>query len=315
MELGLIDLVVVLVVGAVVGTISLLNRRRAEKEKIRVPTELVAALVVALGLLVLLASRWDVLHEDPLVAGVLVGTLASVAIGMAILGAVSRVRRDLSRVASQVGAQMAGIGNLQFFATKAETLDALVEETISAKEKLIATRFSPADISTEDAYWRAIRQKAMDPKVLYVRIHCLAHSSSTAIDGVCRLVSELRGAEQFRLAITFANNSFEMILSDEKECMFCFHDLEMTIRNGFRVDRNLPSSAQVVDNFGSTLRRMIEDSYLVIDFGRWVRSVEDVERLQTHLRRVHAEFRTGRLPEVVHPSRREDFLQGLFARV
>jgi len=312
-DLGIFDLVVVVVVGIVIGLVWTYNRRRDEGERLSVPTEVISAIVVALGALAILAIQSGVVARDPVLFAVAVTTMVTLLIGVLILLGVRRVRRDVSRLASQVGVQVAGIGNLQFFPSKAETFDALTAETIGAKEKLIATRFSPADITTEDSYWGAIRQKAMDPHVLYVRIHSLAHPSATAIDGVCRLISELRGAPQFRLAIALYNNSFELILSDEKECVFCFHDLEMTIRNGFRVDRNLPSSAQVVDNFGSTLRRMIDDCYIVVDFGRWVRTAEDADKLQAHLRAVHARFKEGKLPDPIHPSRVEAFLQELFS--
>ena len=218
------------------------------------------------------------------------------------------MRRDIRVVGERFGEQMAGLGNLQFLPTKEEAMRALTEETAKTKEKLTATRFSPADISIEDDYWHELRKAAFDPTIFSTRIHSLAHRDRSAIDGLCRLVSELRGAPRFRLAVAMFNNAFELILSDERECIFCFHDQGMTVRNGFRIEGNQPSSAKIVANFGSTLRRMVEDCHIVVDFERFVRTEEDVERLQAYLRHLHEEYREGRIPRPVHHSEMDDFI-------
>ncbi len=269
------------------------------------------AVVTLLGIGVVVAWNSGVIHSDPLLFLTAVVTVLGATISALVLRTLGRLRRQVSSVEGRVGAQMAGLGNLQFYATKDETFGALKAETLTAKEKLIATRFSPADISIESEYWSVVRQRAMDPSLLSIRVHSLAHHSSTALEGICRLIADLRGATQFRLAIALYNNSFELILADDRECVFCFHDLEMTIKNGFSVDTNMPAGAQIVSNFGSTVRRMIDDCYLVVDFGRWVKTTDDVERLQGHLRQVHSRYRQGQIPHRVEPNKTEDFLTEL----
>jgi len=298
-------IVAVLVIG-----IWIYNRKQGEEgRKIDIPTEALVLLVTVIGILVILTARSGIVNKEPILFVMSIFLVVTAISSFVDAYYTIQVRKDLKVVSTQFGAQMAGLGNLQFFPTKDETFKELVKQTNQATEKLIATRFSPADISVEGEYWDAMRQRAFDPKVLYIRIHSLAHTSSSCIDGVCRLISEFRGAQNFRLAVAFFNNSFEMIISDERECIFCFHDLQMTIRNGFRVDTNLPSSAKVVANFDSTLRRMLEKCYLVIDFGKYVKTIEDVENLQNHLRIMHKEFSQGSVPRSVHPSDMEDFIK------
>lgn len=311
MVFGYFEVGIALAVGLAIGLVWLINRRRPSSSQISVPTEVVAAAITALGVSIVLAWNSGVMRSDPLLFVTAVAAVIGAAIGAVVLRTLARLRRQVSSVEGRVGAQMAGLGNLQFYATKDETFAALKTETLSAKEKLIATRFSPADISIESEYWSVIRQRAMDSSLLSIRIHSLAHHSSSALEGVCRLIADLRGASQFRLAIALFNNSFELILADDRECVFCFHDLEMTIKNGFSVDTNMPAGSQIVSNFGSTVRRMIDDCYLVVDFGRWVRTTDDVEKLQEHLRGVHSQYRKGQFPHRIEPSRTEDFLTEL----
>lgn len=311
MTFGYFEVGIALAVGIAIGLVWFINKRRPEGKQINVPTEVMVALVTVLGVGAVLAWNSGVIHSDPLLFVTAIVTVIGATVGGLILRSVARLRRQVSTVEGRVGAQMAGLGNLQFYATKEETFGALKTETLTAKERLIATRFSPADISVESEYWGVVRQRAMDASVLTIRIHSLAHHSSTALEGVCRLVADLRGASQFRLAVALYNNSFELILADDRECVFCFHDLEMTIKNGFSVDTNMPTGAQIVANFGSTVRRMIDDCYLVVDFGRWVKTTDDVEKLQAHLREVHAAYRRGQLPHRIEPSKTEDFLTEL----
>lgn len=308
---GYFEVGIALAVGIAIGLVWLINRRRPDGKQINVPPEVVAALLTGLGVSIVLAWNSGVIRSDPLLFLTAVVVVIGAVIGALTLRSLGRLRRQVSTVESRVGAQMAGLGNLQFYATKDETFAALRTETLTASEKLIATRFSPADISIESEYWSVVRQRAMDPSLLSIRVHSLAHHSSSALEGVCRLVADLRGATQFRLAVALYNNSFELILADDRECVFCFHDLEMTIRNGFSVDTNMPAGAQIVSNFGSTVRRMIDDCYLVVDFGRWVKTTDDVERLQAHLREVHTQYRKGQLPHRIEPAKTEDFLTEL----
>lgn len=296
-------------VALIMLAIWIFNRRQPESSrKVNMPTEVLVAVVTIFGLIIILIIRSRIFANDPLLLLISVILLITAIASFVDAYFTFQVRKDIRVVSARFGAQMAGLGNLQFYPTKDETFKELTRQTYQASEKLIATRFSPADISIEDEYWNAIRQKAFDQKVLYVRIHSLAHTSSSSIDGVCKLISELRGARNFRLAIAFFSNSFEIIISDEKECVFCFHDLQMTIRNGFKVDSMTQSGARIVSNFDSTLRRMLETCYLTIDFDRYVKTTEDVERLQQHLRQVHKEYLQGKLPRSIHLADMEDFL-------
>lgn len=109
--------------------------------------------------------------------------------------------------------------------------------------------------------------------------------------------------------MTFQNNNFDMIIVDDQDCLFCFHDFQMTIKNGFRVDKSSPSSSHVVENMGATYRRMLDSCYVQIDFGKFVKTEEDVRKLQHHLTEMHRRYCEGRLPKVMHTSEMEGFLR------
>ncbi len=268
---------------------------------------LVVGTIAAALVVVIIQSK--AVRDNPLLTGVAALSLITAVASFTDSFVTIKFRKDLELIAARLRAQVAGLGNLMFYSTKDEAFKNLSAMTLQAKEKIMATRFSPADISTESEYWFAIKQRAMDQSVLSVRIHSLAHRSSSCIDGVCKVIREFRGAKQFRLGIAFFNNAFEMIIADDRECVVCFHDLEMTIRNGFRVDTNLPSSAGVVTNFGDTYRRMLENCYLLIDFERFVNSDEDVRNLEAFLRARHKEYCEGRLPKAVHLGEMEEYLK------
>jgi hypothetical protein len=302
-----------LAVGALVGLailgLWLINRTREESKRLPVSHELVTVFVIGFAVVIGAAYRSGVVKREPLLLTVTIAGLVTLAFVIVNLVLTRRLRRELQDVSRHFGEQMAGLGNLQFYGTKDETMRQLTRETRGAKEKLIATRFSPADIRVESEYWAAIKDRAFDPSILYIRIHCLAHTDPSAVEGVCRLVEELRGAKQFQLAIAMFNNSFEIIIGDERECIFCFHDLSMTIRNGFRLDSTQPNSSRVIANLDSTLRRMLEACHIVIDFERFVQSNADVRCLQDYLRGLHSEYCAGHLPRPVHPSEMDRFLR------
>ena len=297
------------VAGLILVSLWLINRRREQSRKIPILPELISAAAIAIAIAVILSYRWETSIKQPL------PFIATIAVVLIALGTVtnlvvtSRLRRGLYEVSRKFTQEVAGLSNLQVYSTKDATIGALTQETLGAKEKLIATRFSPTDISLESEYWAAIKQRAFDPSLLYIRIHSLAHTDSRAVDGVCRLVEELRGAQRFQLGIAMFNNSFEIIVADEQECVFCFNDLSMTIRNGFRLDSSQPNSGRVVANFDNTLRRILEDCHVIIDFEKFVQSSTDVSALQSYLRRLHNEYREGRLPKPVHASQMENYLQ------
>jgi hypothetical protein len=234
------EILVAAIAGMLVVALWAINRRRERPQRLSVIPEVVTAISIAIAVTIVLVHRTEVATSQP---ALFAGSLAAVVIAIGVVMNVvttTRLRREFHEMSKAFSQQVAGLGNLQFFPTKDETMDALTAQTISAKEKLIATRFSPADIALESSYWEAIRKRAFDPSVLYIRIHCLAHMDSQALNGVCRLVEELRGAKRFQLAIAMFNNSFEVIIADERECIFCFNDLSMTIRNGFRLDSLQP---------------------------------------------------------------------------
>lgn len=303
-----VDLVVGGIVAFTIVVVWGINRRRGGGQRIDLPTE-----IVVFGSLLLVAAaiglyRLGAMADDPAAFVAAVAAIAAILLIALNMFVSLRVRRDLNVVAQRFGEQMAGLGNLQFLPTKEDAMHALTEETARTQEKLIATRFSPADITIEDEYWHAIRKTAFDPSILYTRIHSLAHRDHSSIDGLCRLVQELKGAPRFRLGVAMFNNSFELILVDERECIFCFHDHGMTVRNGFRIEGTQPSSAKIVANFAATLGRMVEDCHIVIDFDRYVRTEGDVQQLQSYLRRLHDEYRNGHIPRPIHHSEMDDFI-------
>lgn len=315
-ELGVspFELAVGTIVLLVVSVTWYVNRFRAESgHEIRLSTELITALVTLAGILTIMVLRSELASSNPVALVAFASSALMIIIGLYGVHLSRQTSVRVDDLSTQIGNQVAGLGNLQFFPSKEVTFNQLIEQTARARDKLIATRFSPADISTESDYWLAIKQRALDPSLLYIRIHSLAHHSPTCIDGICRLIDEFRGASQFRLGIAAYNNSFELILSDEQQCIVCFHDLEMTIRNGFRIDANMPSSAKVVANFEDTLRHMLASCYLVIDFGRHVQTLEQAECIKRHLRQVHAGYREGRIPHSIHARDVDDYLEHLFA--
>ncbi len=310
LQVNTLDLIVGSVVLAVVCVVWVVNHRRQDQQRqIHVQTEMLVIVVSIVAVAVLMVARSGIVAANPLLFAVGVLCLLAATAGLLDTYLTWKIRADLKLISQSLGAQMAGLGNLQFFPTKEETFKQLTSMTLRAHEKLMATRFSAGDISTETQYWDAIRQRALDPKILSIRIHCLGHTTSTAIDGICKVISEFKGAQQFRLGVTFSNNDFEVIVADDQECIFCFHDLQMTIKNGFSVDSRTVSSAHVVENMGATYRNMLARCYIVVDFGKFVRTDEDVRKLQQHLIQVHREYCQGRLPKPVHASDMEEFLR------
>lgn len=308
------EIIVAVTTGLVLATLWLINRRREQSQRLSVVPEMVTAAVVAIATAAVLVYRSEAVREQPVlfVSG-LVAVIVLICV-VANVVATTRLRREFHEVTKSFSQQVAGLGNLQFFPTKDLTIQALTAQTLSAKEKLIATRFSPTDIAIESEYWDAIRKRAFDPSILYIRIHCLAHMDSQAVDGICRLIEELRGAQRFQLAIAMFNNSFEIIIADERECVFCFNDLSMTIRNGFKLDSGQPNTGRVVANFDSTLRRMLDDCHVIIDFEKFVQSVADVRALQQYVRRLHAGYQDGHIPKPVHASEMESYLRRQLAQ-
>lgn len=307
-EVPIIDLIVASVVALAIATIWVLNRRREPDRRIDLPTEVVVFGSLLLVVTVVALYRLGASADDPAAFVAAVGAVAAVVLIAVNMFVSARIRRDIIRVSDRFGERMSGLGNLQFFPSKDDTMKALTDETNSCREKLIATRFSPGDIMIEDDYWKSIRSVAFNPSILYIRIHSLAHRSTSCVEGLCRLVAEMRGSSRFQLGVAMYNNSFELILSDERECIFCFHDLTMTVRNGFKIDGSQPSSGRIVSNFDATLRRMIDDCHIVIDFDRFVKTDEDVRRIQHYLRSLHEGYRQGRFPPAVHASDMEDFV-------
>jgi hypothetical protein len=307
-----------LVVGGVVAIILVIlwfvNRKREESRRIPVFAELISASAILIAIAAVVSYHWEKTTRQPLLLAAAVA-VALISISIVInLTMTIRVRQELHEVSQKFTQQVAGLGNLQVYATKDATIEALTKQALNAKEKLIATRFSPTGISLETEYWAAIKLRAFDPSLLYIRIHCLAHTDSSAIDGVCRLIEEFRGAKRFQLGIAMFNNSFEIIAADERECIFCFNDLSMTIRNGFRLESSQPDSARVVANFDNTLRRILEECHVIIDFEKHVQSATDVSALQRYLRRLQSEYIAGQLPKPIHSSQMESYLAAELAK-
>lgn len=305
------ELLVGAIAGLIIMAVWLVSRRRGGSRDTPVPSELISLAAIGLAALLLYAYRWQT--KDPLLFLGAASVLILLGTSGANLVVSNRLRRDFTEVSSRFTQQMAGLGNLHFFPTKDATIEALTAETMAAKEKLIATRFSPADIALESDYWAAIKRRAFDPSVLSIRIHSLAHTDESALVGACRLVEELRGAQRFQLAIAMFNNSFEIIVADELECIFCFNDLSMTIRNGFRLDSSQPNSERLIDNFEDTLRRMLGDCHVIIDFETFVQSQSDVRAVQSFLKKLHTDYREGRLPKPVHANEMVSYLRGKLA--
>ncbi|MHB8165648.1 MAG: hypothetical protein ACYDDT_02570 [Sulfuricella sp.] len=306
------EIVIFLLVLGTVAITFLINRtRRGTNREIKLDIEVILIVCTIFSVAVVALWRTGILQKEPLSAVILFILL----INTSILTLDFRSDRNsltmMLHLADRFKAEVAGLGNISFFSTKDETFSQLVSLTNNTKEKLMASRFSTGDISTESEYWNAIKKRAYDPHTTSLRIHCLAHASTTAVNGVCKLVNEFAGATNFWLGIAFFNNSFEVIISDDKDCVFCFHDLEMTIKNGFHVDGTKPSNRDIVANMGDTFRRMLEECYIVIDFARFVRTPEEAQRICDHLRSVHDDFVNGIIPTPVAHHKKEEFMTNL----
>ena len=294
----------------IVTVIWLVNRKRAidSKQAIKVDTGFLATFVTIVG--VTLVAIW---HSDFFAGQLLLTLIFIVLLGNTAL-VVWNLRNDIysarqvETLVKRFREDVAGLGNIHFFPTKEETYRHLRQLTLNAREKLMATRFSLGDISHEKEYFQAVRDLAFNPEVLSIRVHSLAHRSKSAIEGVCRIIEDFAGARNFRLGIAFFNNSFEIVLADDATCVFCFHDLGMTVKNGFKVDSSQPCNRDVVANMGLTFRKMVEACYIVVDFSRYVRSPSDAERLCDHLRCMHNDFCEGRLPTPVPVHEMEGYL-------
>ncbi len=308
-DMNLFEIIVSIAVLMIVVGILIYNRTIGKERAIRLDISLVVIIVTIALASIFGATRTDIIKNNPLLFIVAIISLATAIGSFWDTYITYKFRKDLEDVTTRLRAQVAGLGNIVFFSTKEETFKNLTSLSVQAHEKLMATRFSPADISTETEYWNAVRQCAFDPKILYIRVHSLAHPTSSTADGLCKLISELRGARQFRLGIAFFNNEFEMIISDDKECIFCFHDLNMTIKNGFRVDTTLPSNAAVVANFGDTFRHILDKCYLVFDFEKFIQTDADVKALQEFLLQAHKDYCEGKLPKPIHANQMELFLK------
>lgn len=208
-----------------------------------------------------------------------------------------------------LNSQVAALANGRFYPTKDETFRRLAAMTMRSQQVLMATRFSPGDITLDAEYWKAVREKAFDHRVLSIRVHSLAHLTVKPVDVLCKVIEQFRGADQFTLGVAFFNNDFEMIVSDDEDCIFCFHDFEMTIRNGVHFDSSLATSRAIVANFGETFRRMLDRCYLVVEFERFVRTEEDVRKLQAFVRHVHREYCKGVRTVLERPRDMDGFLR------
>jgi hypothetical protein len=309
LEISALEIIVGILVIIAVTVIWVINKKRPpDKKKINVDAGLLALVLTIAAALVLMLVKSDFFKNSPILIFITVLCLITGVTGITDTFATLKSRKDLGMVLAKLQDQVSGMGNLIFYPTKEETFKMLCTMTRQAKEKVMSTRFSSGDISTESDYWCEVKHKAISPSVMCTRVHCLAHKSSKCIDGVCRIVNDFCGAKQFLLGITFQNNEFEMIITDDRECMICFHDLEMTIRNGFKVDASLPNSAGMVSNFGDTYRRILNSCYVVIDFEKFVRNTDDIRSVQNFLRAKHKEYCDGKLPKPVHPDELEKLI-------
>jgi len=294
----------------ILATVWLVNRKRAidSRRTIKVDTGFLAAFVTLVGVALVAIWRSHLFTDQPLPAVILIVLLGNT--GLVVWDLLNDLHssRQVEILAMRFREEVAGLGNIHFFPTKEETFRHLNQITVNAREKLMATRFSPGDISQENEYFQSVRKQAFNPDVLSIRIHCLAHRSKSAIEGVCHVIEDLTGASNFRLGIAFFNNSFEIVLADDATCVFCFHDLEMTVKNGFQVDCSQPCNRDVVANMGLTFRNMLEACYIVVDFERFVRSPADAKRLSGHLRRMHNDFCQGHVPTPIPLHEIEDYL-------
>jgi len=143
-------------VAALIIGIWIFNKRQPnEGRKVNIPTEVLAVIVTVVGIIAVLIVRSGVFTSDPLLLLIVVILLITAIASFVDAYVTFQVRKDIKTVAARFGAQMAGLGNLQFYPTKDETFRELTRQTYQATEKLIATRFPPADISVEDEYWNA----------------------------------------------------------------------------------------------------------------------------------------------------------------
>ncbi|MHB8166763.1 MAG: hypothetical protein ACYDDT_08335 [Sulfuricella sp.] len=82
----------------------------------------------------------------------------------------------------------------------------------------------------------------------------------------------------------------------------------MTIKNGFLVEGTQPSNRDILANMGYTFRHMLDECYIVIDFGRFVRTQEEAQKICDHLRSVHEDFGKGMIPTPVAHYKTDEFL-------
>lgn len=311
-EISNYEIIVSVAVVVVVVILWFINKKLAPKnKKVTFDIGFLVILVSILTALIIFALRSDYIKQNPLLTAVAALCLITSVSSLMDSFYTNKFRKDLNVISERLRTQVAGLGNMTFFSTKKEAFENLTIMTRQAKDKVLATRFSSADISVESEYWDEIRLRAMDQKIMSIRVHCIAHKSSSCIDGLCKIIQEFCGAKQFQLGITFCNNDFEMIIVDDKECVVCFHDLDMTIKNGFKVDDSLPSSASIVANFNDTYRNIINNCYLIIDFGKFVHNQNDVTILKNLLIELHKNYCDGYLPTQRHKDDLENYLFSL----
>jgi hypothetical protein len=212
--------------------------------------------------------------------------------------AVERKLITEERLTAVISEQVAPLGNVRFYPSEGETFRRLAGMTWRAQRVVKATRLSPGDITmATEGYWEEVKRKACDPSVFSIRIHSLAHPAKKPVRNVCRLIEELRDAQNFQLGIAFFENEFEIIMSDNKECIVCFHQLGQIIGNGLHFDSTLPKGKEIVDNFGETFTGMQTRCHVLIDFDEWVNTKDDIKKLQAFVHRAHEQYLAGTEPK------------------
>lgn len=223
------------------------------------------------------------------------------------LSAVQNGLLSKADLGNAINCEIGSLANVRFYSTKEETFRRLTAMTMEARQLLMATRFSPGDIISEAEYWKAVKERALDSSILSIRIHSLAHRTRRPVEVIGQLIEQFKGAQGFTLGIALFGNESEMIVSDGKEAIFCFHEFDRTIRNGVHFDSRLPSSEAIVASFDDTFRSMLFRCYVEIPFDTFVRSDADVADLQAFVRKTHLEYCAG--SALKRPDDMEDFLR------
>jgi hypothetical protein len=210
-------------------------------------------------------------------------------------------RKDLQSIKKEFENKSYIEHTIQYVGTKKMSFERLAQITSETTDRIIATRFSPGDISVESGYWKVIKEKAMDEKITSIRIHSLAHHDDMALNGAKKLIDELKGAKNFILGIAFFNNCFEIIISDDKKVFLCFHDNmhdnHRAIKNGFLLEELRITTAIV-----KTCEQMLNNCHIQIDFGRYVQNEKSAEQLKKYVDKMYSQYSKTRivLPIIHH---------------